>query len=92
MTGPDYTDSDGVTLTITPVDASTYYGTMPVVSLSVAHPDGDPDPVVYIDVTNVEAVIAKIRAAAEAARALHTCPDGEPCFAHDIPATAAVTP
>lgn len=88
---PAYTDSDGVNLTAVPVDACTYYGTMPVVSLSVQHPDNDPDPAVYIDVNNIEDVIAKLRAAAAEARAMHTCPDGEPCPAHDVPATPAVT-
>lgn len=88
---PAYTDPDGVTLTAAPVDASTYYGTMPVVSLSVQHPDDDPDPAVYVDVNDIEDVIARLRAAAVEARAMHTCPDGEPCPAHDTPATAVVT-
>lgn len=91
MTSLSYTDSDGVDLTITPVDATTYYGTAPAVSLAVVHPDGDADPVVYVDVADIEVLIERLRAVAVYARALHTCPDSEPCPAHDIPATTAVT-
>lgn len=70
-TAPQYTDSDGVTLAIGAVDATTYHDTAPVVALAITHPDGDGDPVLYIGVEHIEDVIAAIRRAASEARELH---------------------
>ncbi|MFB7312915.1 hypothetical protein [Streptomyces sp. NPDC056192] len=63
----DPTDAFGNTLTVMPVEASTYYGNVPVVSLGVnIHPDyTDPDtPIVYVPLDDVEQVITALRAAA----------------------------
>lgn len=64
----DPTDAFGNTLTVAPVDASTYTGTIPVVSLGITiNPDyTDPEnPIVYVPLADVEQVIKAIRAAAE---------------------------
>lgn len=63
----DPTDAYGNTLTVMPVEAAVYHGSIPVVSLGVnIHPDyTDPEtPIVYIPLGDVEAVVTAIRAAA----------------------------
>ncbi|MFJ5294466.1 hypothetical protein [Streptomyces sp. NPDC088348] len=63
----DPTDAFGHTLTVAPVDASTYDGTIPVVSLGIQVPADatDPEnPIVYVPLADVEEVVAAIRAAA----------------------------
>ncbi|MCL7377441.1 hypothetical protein [Streptomyces sp. 35G-GA-8] len=63
----DPTDPFGHTLTVVHVDASTYNGTIPVVSLGIQVPKDatDPEnPLVYIPLADTEQVVAAIRTAA----------------------------
>ncbi|MFJ9034863.1 hypothetical protein ACIRQP_41935 [Streptomyces sp. NPDC102274] len=63
----DPTDAFGHTPTVIPLDASTYDGTIPVVSPSIQVPPDatDPEnPIVYVPTADVERVVAAIRTAA----------------------------
>lgn len=63
----DPTEAFGNTLTVAPVDASTYTDTVPVVSLGITlNPEyTDPEnPIVYVPLADVEQVIKAMRAAA----------------------------
>ncbi len=66
----NYTDYDGDTLTITPIpDASSYHGDIPVVALAITTRDTDGPAVVYVQLADVDEVLAGIRDAADKARA-----------------------
>lgn len=92
----DPTDAFGNTLTVVPVDASTYTGTTPVVSLGITlNPEyTDPEnPIVYVPLDDVEQVVKAIRTAAgqpetdeqrvgrEEAERLHAAGDHQCCGA-----------
>ncbi|MFJ9029780.1 hypothetical protein ACIRQP_14850 [Streptomyces sp. NPDC102274] len=82
----DPTDAFGHTLTVIPLDASTYDGTIPVVSLSIQVPPDatDPEnPIVYIPIADVERVVAAIRTAAD--RAEVVAGDAERCESRSMP-------
>ncbi|MGW1468501.1 hypothetical protein ACWCPT_29665 [Streptomyces sp. NPDC002308] len=68
----DPTDAFANTLTVMPVEAATYHGNIPVVSLGVDihRESSEPDtPVVYVPVDDIEQVIAALRTAAARAAA-----------------------
>lgn len=63
----DPTDAYGNTLTVMPVEAATYHGSTPVVSLGMnIHPDytDEDTPIVYVPLNDIEQVITALRTAA----------------------------
>lgn len=72
----DTTDAFGHTLLVRPVEASTYDGTIPVVSLSVrVNGDAsDSEPIVYVRTEDIDQLLEAVRSAAGGTASLKTAP------------------